>query len=337
MSKIRVPVCLFAIAASGFLAACGSSDDTTSESTTGGPVSLSDCTPDQLQTVSSGNAHRGHRQAGLPALLRGQRPDQRQGLRERDRLRDRRQARLHPRPGQVDRRAVQRLLRAGPEGLRLRRQPDLDHAQARGGGRLLEPVLRRPSRRSWRSRTRTSPSATSLADFEDANIGVQIGTTSLDAVNEVIQPCERAAGVRHSNDVVSALKNGQVDAVVVDVPTAFYLTAAQVPEATDRRPVPGPGRRPVGRAAAEGLAADRLHPRRPSTSSVLRRAAVDREKWMSDATDAPDAAVALRPGSSDGGPPRRAARLPSAPGSAAGSPSRRSPAWSCIGGLAVFS
>ena len=36
----------------------------------------------------------------------------------------------------------------------------------------------------------------------------------------------------NSNDVVTALKNGQVDAVVVDVPTALYVTAVQVPDAT---------------------------------------------------------------------------------------------------------
>ena len=34
-----------------------------------------------------------------------------------------------------------------------------------------------------------------------------------------------------SNDVVSALKQKQVDAIVIDLPTAFYLTAAQVPSA----------------------------------------------------------------------------------------------------------
>jgi polar amino acid transport system substrate-binding protein len=32
--------------------------------------------------------------------------------------------------------------------------------------------------------------------------------------------------------VVTALKNGQVEAVVVDLPTALYLTAAQVENAT---------------------------------------------------------------------------------------------------------
>jgi polar amino acid transport system substrate-binding protein len=75
-------------------------------------------------------------------------------------------------------------------------------------------------------------SATSLADLADAKIGVQIGTTSLDAVNEAIQPSSDPQVFDNSNDVVSALKNGQVDSVVVDLPTALYLTAAQVPTAT---------------------------------------------------------------------------------------------------------
>ena len=75
-------------------------------------------------------------------------------------------------------------------------------------------------------------SATSLSDFSDANIGVQIGTTSLDAVNAEIQPSTQPRVFQNSNDVVSALKNGQVDAVVVDLPTALYLTAVQVPTGT---------------------------------------------------------------------------------------------------------
>jgi polar amino acid transport system substrate-binding protein len=58
---------------------------------------------------------------------------------------------------------------------------------------------------------------------------VQIATTSLDAVNEVMQPQEDPKVFNDSNDVVTALKPGQVDAVVVDLPTAFYVTAAQVP------------------------------------------------------------------------------------------------------------
>jgi len=69
----------------------------------------------------------------------------------------------------------------------------------------------------------------SLADLKDAVIGVQIGTTSLDAARDVIQPNQDVKVFNDSNDVVTALKQDQVDAVVLDLPTAFYLTAAQVP------------------------------------------------------------------------------------------------------------
>jgi polar amino acid transport system substrate-binding protein len=69
----------------------------------------------------------------------------------------------------------------------------------------------------------------SLADLKDATIGVQIGTTSLDAVQGVVQPSKQAKVFNDSNDVVTALKQNQVDAAVTDLPTAFYITAAQVP------------------------------------------------------------------------------------------------------------
>jgi polar amino acid transport system substrate-binding protein len=72
--------------------------------------------------------------------------------------------------------------------------------------------------------------AETFADLEGASVGVQIGTTSLDAVNQVMQPAEEPKVFNDSNDVVTALKQGQVDAVVVDLPTAFYVTAAQVPD-----------------------------------------------------------------------------------------------------------
>jgi polar amino acid transport system substrate-binding protein len=82
--------------------------------------------------------------------------------------------------------------------------------------------------------TKGSPAAdaTSLADLKDATIGVQIGTTSLDAVNASIQPSEQPKVFDDSNAVVTALKQGQVDAVVTDLPTALYLSAAEVPNST---------------------------------------------------------------------------------------------------------
>jgi polar amino acid transport system substrate-binding protein len=73
--------------------------------------------------------------------------------------------------------------------------------------------------------------ATSLAALKSAKLGVQLGTTSLDAVTQKIQPSSQPQVFNDSNDTVRALKIGRVDAIVVDLPTAFYLTAAQVPAA----------------------------------------------------------------------------------------------------------
>jgi polar amino acid transport system substrate-binding protein len=74
--------------------------------------------------------------------------------------------------------------------------------------------------------------ATSLADLKDTQIGVQIGTTSLDAVNASIQPSKQPKVFDDSNATVTALKQNQVEAVVTDLPTALYLTAAEIPSAT---------------------------------------------------------------------------------------------------------
>jgi polar amino acid transport system substrate-binding protein len=74
--------------------------------------------------------------------------------------------------------------------------------------------------------------AASLADLKDATIGVQIGTTSLDAVNASIQPSEQPKVFDDSNAVVAAIKQDQVDAVVVDLPTALFLTAVELPNAS---------------------------------------------------------------------------------------------------------
>jgi polar amino acid transport system substrate-binding protein len=73
--------------------------------------------------------------------------------------------------------------------------------------------------------------AASLADLKDAQIGVQIGTTSLDAVNASIQPSKQPKVFDDSNATVTALKQDQVEAVVTDLPTALFLTAVEIPSA----------------------------------------------------------------------------------------------------------
>ena len=70
--------------------------------------------------------------------------------------------------------------------------------------------------------------AASLADLKDARIGAQVGTTSFTAVESVIVPATEAAVFNTNDDAKQALSNGQVDAIVVDLPTAFYITAAEL-------------------------------------------------------------------------------------------------------------
>ena len=72
---------------------------------------------------------------------------------------------------------------------------------------------------------------TDFAGLKEAEIGVQVGTTSLDAVKNSIAPGVEPKVFNNSNDVVSAFKNGQVQAIVTDLPTALYLTAAELENA----------------------------------------------------------------------------------------------------------
>lgn len=74
--------------------------------------------------------------------------------------------------------------------------------------------------------------ATSIAGLKGAKLAAQKGTTSLDAINNVLKPGGSPAEFPTNDLAVQALKNGQVDGLVVDLPTAFYVTAAQVQDAT---------------------------------------------------------------------------------------------------------
>jgi polar amino acid transport system substrate-binding protein len=130
--------------------------------------------------------------------------------------------------------------------------------------------------------------ATDLAGLKDAKIGVQIGTTSQEAVEEQIDPSSEIQVFNNSNDVITALKNGQVEAVAVDVPTALYVTAVQVPEATIVGQFPAPGGDQWGALLAKGSsltscvswAVEQLE-----SSGELEKL---NQQWMSKAAGAPE-------------------------------------------------
>ena len=74
----------------------------------------------------------------------------------------------------------------------------------------------------------TSPAANaaSLAELKNAKLGAQVGTTSYQAIVDQIAPAAPPAVFNSNDDAKLALTNGQVDAIVVDLPTAFYITGA---------------------------------------------------------------------------------------------------------------
>ncbi|MEU9783466.1 ABC transporter substrate-binding protein [Streptomyces phaeochromogenes] len=131
--------------------------------------------------------------------------------------------------------------------------------------------------------------AKSIADLKGVKLGAQVGTTSLNYIDDVVKPTEQPAAYAKNDQAKSALKNGQVDAIVVDLPTAFYITAAEV---TDARIV-GQFENQGGTPEQFGLVLDKgsaLTSCVTDAVDALREdgtlAAVEKQ-WLSDAVDAP--------------------------------------------------
>jgi polar amino acid transport system substrate-binding protein len=131
--------------------------------------------------------------------------------------------------------------------------------------------------------------ATSVADLKGLKLGAQVGTTSLDYITGVVKPRQSAAVYAKNDQAKSALKNGQVDAIVVDLPTAFYITSAEVTNAK----IVGQFENQGGTPEQFGLVLDKgsaLTPCVTGAVDALRRdgtLARLEKQWLSDAVDAP--------------------------------------------------
>jgi polar amino acid transport system substrate-binding protein len=81
----------------------------------------------------------------------------------------------------------------------------------------------------------------SLADLKGARLGAQVGSTSYQAITDVIKPTAAPSVYNSNDDAKKALQNGQLDGLVVDLPTAFFITSAEVTDATIVGQVPQVG------------------------------------------------------------------------------------------------
>jgi polar amino acid transport system substrate-binding protein len=95
--------------------------------------------------------------------------------------------------------------------------------------------------------------ANSVAALKPYKLGAQLGTTSYDTIVNDVKPSKKPAVFDTNDAAVTSLKNGQIDGLVVDLPTAFYVTAVQVPnsEVLGRFPAK-PGGEHFGMVFAKG-------------------------------------------------------------------------------------
>ena len=130
--------------------------------------------------------------------------------------------------------------------------------------------------------------ATSLAELKDAKLGAQVGTTSYNTIVDVIQPTQDVAAFNDNDVAVKSLNNEQIDGLVVDLPTAFFMTAVQLDNGVivGQFPTDGDGEQ-------FGLVLDK-----DSALSTCVSAAVDAlwdagslddlvQQWLADVTNAP--------------------------------------------------
>jgi polar amino acid transport system substrate-binding protein len=132
--------------------------------------------------------------------------------------------------------------------------------------------------------------ATTIAELKEARLGAQVGTTSYQAIEQQIQPSTPIAVFNTNDDAKLALTAGQVDAIVVDLPTAFYITSAEL---DDGKIV---GQLPPGTGTPEqfGAVLDKGSPLTGCVSEAIERLRADgtlaalEKEWLASAGAAPE-------------------------------------------------
>jgi polar amino acid transport system substrate-binding protein len=131
--------------------------------------------------------------------------------------------------------------------------------------------------------------ATGVADLKDLKLGAQVGTTSLSFIEDIVRPARDAAVYGKNDQAKSALRNGQVDAIVVDLPTAFYITAAEVTDAEIVGQFEDRGGAPeqFGLVLDKGSALTRCVTKAVDALREDGTLAEIEQRWLADAADAP--------------------------------------------------
>ena len=131
---------------------------------------------------------------------------------------------------------------------------------------------------------------TSVSELADYNLGAQTGTTSLTAIRDVIQPASDPAVFEDTNAAKQALQNGQVDGILADLPTAFYITAVEIPKGT----IVGQFQPETGQQEEFGMLFEKGNELVPCVNEALATLREDgtleqlEQEWLSDVVDVPE-------------------------------------------------
>lgn len=130
---------------------------------------------------------------------------------------------------------------------------------------------------------------TTVEELRDLRFGAQVGTTSLDFITEVIEPTTEPFVYNDNNAAKAALDAGQIDAIVLDLPTAFFVSAVEIEGSAVIGQFPSVGDSPE----QFGLVFEQDNPLRVCVNEALAslrdsgRLAEIEQEWLSDVVDAP--------------------------------------------------
>jgi polar amino acid transport system substrate-binding protein len=136
--------------------------------------------------------------------------------------------------------------------------------------------------------------ATTTADLVDVKFGAQAGTTSLSFITDVIKPSNEPFVYDDNAGAKAALEAGQIDAIVVDLPTAFYIAAVEIEGASVIGQFPADA---GGTTDEFGLVFEKDNPLVDCVNAALAtlkesgELASIEQQWLSDKTGAPVIAV----------------------------------------------
>jgi polar amino acid transport system substrate-binding protein len=128
----------------------------------------------------------------------------------------------------------------------------------------------------------------SIAGLKPYKFGAQLGTTSYDYIVENIKPSKQPDVFNTNDAAVASLKNKQIDGLVVDLPTAFFVTAVQVENGKILGQFPT-----VGTQERFGMVFEKGNSLVQCVNEALSKLRADgtladlQEQWLSEAAGAP--------------------------------------------------